>query len=65
MSQQNPNSNYDVNELWFVKFFVGSMVSITVLTVILSFLPSPSGLRNSPQNKTVLLLKQHHSPAFS
>lgn len=65
MSQQSPNSNYDVNELWFVKFFVGSMVSITVLTVILSFLPSPSGLRNSPQNKTVLLLKQHHSVAFS
>jgi hypothetical protein len=65
MSQQSPNSNYDVNELWFVKFFVGSMVAITVLTVILSFLPSPSGLRNSPQNKTVLLLKQHHLVAFT
>ncbi|MFN9359142.1 MAG: hypothetical protein ACK596_01425 [Pseudanabaena sp.] len=52
MSSHNLNPNPDSSELWFAKFFIGSMVSIALLTVILSFLPSPSGLRNSPQLKT-------------
>ncbi len=57
MSSHNLNSNHDVNvnELWFAKFFIGSMVSIALLTVVLSFLPSPSGLRNSPQIKNSLM----------
>lgn len=57
MSSPNLNSNHnvDVNELWFAKFFIGSMVSIALLTVLLSFLPAPSGLRNSPQIKTSLM----------
>jgi len=49
----NPNPDPDVNELWFAKFFIGSMVAITCLTVLLSFLPSQSGLRNSPPLKAV------------
>jgi len=51
MSSPNLNPNPDANELWFAKFFIGSMVSIILLTVVLSFLPSSSGLRNSPQLK--------------
>ncbi len=47
MPSPNLNPNPDVNELWFAKFFIGSMISIALLTVVLSFLPSPSGLRNS------------------
>jgi hypothetical protein len=54
MSSHNLNPNPDANELWFAKFFVGSMVAIAVLTVLLSFLPSPSGLRNSQPIKTSL-----------
>jgi hypothetical protein len=53
MSSPNLNPKPDVNE-WFAKFFIGSMVSIACLTVLLSFLPSPSGLRNSPPIKTSL-----------
>ena len=52
MSSPNLNPNPDSSELWFAKFFIGSMVSIALLTVLLSFLPSPSGLRNSSQIKT-------------
>jgi hypothetical protein len=52
MSSPNLNPNPDVSELWFAKFFIGSMVSIALLTVVLSFLPSPSGSRNSPHLKT-------------
>ncbi len=48
MSSPNLNPNPDVNELWFAKFFIGSMVAIAFLTVLLSFLPSP---RNSPPIK--------------
>lgn len=55
MAHQNMNSNYDVNELWFAKFFIGSMVAIAFLTVLLSFLPSPSGLRTQPQTKAAIL----------
>jgi hypothetical protein len=59
MSSQNLKPNHDVNEsineLWFAKFFVGSMISIALLTIVLSFLPSPSGLRNQPQNKVSTL----------
>ena len=55
MSSHNLNPNPDSSELWFAKFFIGSMVSIALLTVILSFLPSPSGLLNSPQLKTSLM----------
>ncbi|WP_141211738.1 hypothetical protein [Pseudanabaena sp. SR411] len=58
MSSHNLNPNPDSSELWFTKFFIGSMVSIALLTVLLSFLPSPSGLRNSPQIKTLLLKSQ-------
>ncbi len=54
MSSPNLNPNPDVNELWFAKFFIGSMVAIACLTVLLSFLPSPSGLRHSPPIKTSL-----------
>ncbi|MCY7333220.1 MAG: hypothetical protein LH649_11305 [Pseudanabaena sp. CAN_BIN31] len=54
MSSPNLNPNPDVNELWFAKFFIGSMVSIACLTVLLSFLPSPSGSRNSPPIRTSL-----------
>ena len=55
MAPKNLHSDHDVNDLWFTKFFVGSMVSIAVLTVVLSFLPSPSALRNQPQNKSLQL----------
>ena len=58
MSSPNLNSNHDVNELWFAKFFIGSMVAITLLTVVLAFLPSSSGLRNSPQIKSSFLKLQ-------
>ncbi len=56
MSPQNMNPNPDVNELWFAKFFIGSMIAIACLTVVLSFLPSPSGLRNPPPIKTQALV---------
>ncbi len=56
MSPQNMNPNPDVNELWFAKFFIGSMIAIACLTIVLSFLPSPSGLRNSPPIKTQSLV---------
>lgn len=55
MAPKNLNSDYNLDELWFTKFFFGSMVAIAVLTVVLSFLPSPSTLRNQPQNKSLLL----------
>ncbi len=55
MSSPNLNPNPDVNEFWFAKFFVGSMVAIACLTVLLSFLPSPSGIRNTPPLKTTML----------
>jgi hypothetical protein len=58
MSSPNLNPNPDVNELWFAKFFIGSMISITLLTVMLSFLPSSSGLRNSQPIKTSLAESQ-------
>ena len=57
MTPQDMNSKHD--ESWFAKFFIGSMVSIALLTVLLSFLPSPSGLRNSPQTKTSLRNSQN------
>ena len=56
MSSHKLNSTTDVNELWFAKFFIGSMVSIAFLTVVLSFLPSPTGSRNQPQPKVMVLL---------
>ena len=59
MSSPNLNPNPDVNELWFAKFFIGSMISIALLTVVLSFLPSPSGLRNSQSVKTSLAESQN------
>jgi len=55
MAPQNLHSDQDINELWFAKFFIGSMVAIACLTVILSFLPSPSGLRQQSPNKAALL----------
>ncbi|NMF59930.1 hypothetical protein [Pseudanabaena yagii] len=55
MAPQNLHSDQDINELWFAKFFIGSMVAIACLTVILSFLPSPSGLRHQAPNKSSLL----------
>jgi hypothetical protein len=55
MAPQNLHSDQDINELWFAKFFIGSMVAIACLTVILSFLPSPSGLRHQAPNKATLL----------
>lgn len=55
MSSQNLNPNHDDNEFWFAKFFIGSMVSIAALTLILSFLPSPSPIRSQPQNKPSIL----------
>jgi hypothetical protein len=55
MSSPNLNPNPDLNEFWFAKFFVGSMLAIACLTVLLSFLPSPSGLRNAPPLKTTML----------
>ena len=55
MAPKNLHSDRDVTDLWFTKFFVGSMVSIAFLTIVLSFLPSPSALRNQPQNKSLLL----------
>ena len=63
MSSQNLNPNHDVNELWFAKFFIGSMASIALLTVVLSFLPSSPALRNSPQIKSSLLNLQAISVA--
>jgi hypothetical protein len=54
MSSPNLNPNPNASELWFAKFFIGSMVSITLLTVLLSFLPSPTVLRNPQQIKTSL-----------
>jgi hypothetical protein len=51
MAPRNLNSDQDISELWFAKFFIGSMISIALLTILLSFLPSPSGLRNQPPNK--------------
>ncbi len=55
MTSHNPNYKLDVNEFWFAKFFIGSMVAIAFLTITLSFLPSPSGTRNTPQPKVVVL----------
>jgi hypothetical protein len=55
-TKPNHNLNEQTNELWFAKFFIGSMISIAFLTVILSFLPSPSGLRTQPQNKSSSLI---------
>lgn len=55
MAPQNLHSDQGINELWFTKFFIGSMVSITLLTILLSFLPSSSGVRNQPPNKAVIL----------
>ncbi len=54
MSSPDLNPNPNVSELWFAKFFIGSMVAITVLTVLLSLLPSPTVLRNPQQIKTSL-----------
>lgn len=54
-SNSSPNPNPDVNELWFAKFFIGSMVAIAFLTVVLSFLPSPSTSRTPSQAKTQAL----------
>jgi len=54
MSSPDLNPNPNVSELWFAKFFIGSMVAIALLTVLLSFLPSPSALRNPQQIKTSL-----------
>jgi hypothetical protein len=51
-TKPNQDLNEQTNELWFAKFFIGSMISIAFLTVILSFLPSPNGLRTQPQNKS-------------
>jgi hypothetical protein len=51
MASQKLNSTPDVTELWFAKFFIGSMLAIAFLTVVLAFLPSPSGLRNQQPNK--------------
>jgi hypothetical protein len=48
--------NEPMNESWFAKFFIGSMMSIALLTVILSFLPSSTGLRTQPQNKASSLI---------
>ncbi len=59
MAPQNLHSDQDINELWFAKFFIGSMVAIACLTVVLSFLPSPSGLRQQAPNKTTLLPANH------
>gem|GEM_PF-770229 len=60
MSSQNLKPTYStnesINESWFTKFFIGSMISIAFLTVILSFLPSQNGLRNQPQNKVSSLM---------
>ena len=52
----NEQMNESMNESWFAKFFIGSMISIALLTVILSFLPSPTGLRTQPQNKASSLI---------
>jgi len=58
MSSQKLNHATEADELWFAKFFIGSMAAIALLTVVLSFLPSSSGLRNSPQ-KTALVESLH------
>lgn len=55
MAPRNLNSDQGISELWFAKFFIGSMVSIVLLTIFLSFLPSPSGLRNQTPNKISIL----------
>lgn len=56
MISHNPNPQLDFNELWFAKFFISSMAAIAFLTVVLSFLPSPSGIRNNtPQPKVIVL----------
>jgi hypothetical protein len=55
-TKPNHDLNEQTNELWFAKFFIGSMISIALLTVILSFLPSPTGLRTQPQNKASSLI---------
>ncbi len=54
------NLNPQTPEAWFVRFFIGSMISISFLTVALSFLPSSSGLRNHPNLKpsTQMIIKQ-------
>lgn len=62
MAPQNLHSDRDINELWFTKFFIGSMAAIACLTVILSFLQSPSGLRQQSPNKSTLL-PTHSLPA--
>lgn len=60
MSSQKLNHATEADELWFAKFFIGSMAAIALLTVVLSFLPSPSGLRNSPQK--MALVESLHAP---
>ncbi|WP_055075159.1 hypothetical protein [Pseudanabaena sp. 'Roaring Creek'] len=52
MSSPQLNPKSDVNELWFPKFFIGSMIAIACLTILLSLLPS--GIRNTPSVKTSL-----------
>ncbi|PZO45133.1 MAG: hypothetical protein DCF19_01180 [Pseudanabaena frigida] len=59
MSSHNLNPKPDSSELWFAKFFIGSMVSITLLTVLLSFLPSPAVLRNPSQVKSHVFEGKH------
>ena len=49
LASQNLKVNAQSPEAWFVNFFIGSMISISFLTVGLSFLPSSSGIRN-PNN---------------
>jgi len=59
MTPQKLNHATAADELWFAKFFIGSMAAIALLTVVLSFLPSPSGSRTSPQVKTTLVESLH------
>ncbi|NUN64997.1 hypothetical protein HCU40_09565 [Pseudanabaena biceps] len=67
MNSHNSKSNPDQIELWFAKFFIGSMVAISLLTIVLSFLPASSELRTSPtksttdltQTKTLGILKSN------
>jgi hypothetical protein len=69
MSSQNLKPSHDLseqmNESWFAKFFIGSMISIAFLTVVLSFLPSPTGLRTQPQNKVSSSLSISTQTVFS
>jgi len=69
ISSQKLKPSHDLseqmNELWFAKFFIGSMISIAFLTVILSFLPSPTGLRTQPQNKVSSSLSISTQTVFS